>query len=1410
MAANTGSGPTAPTVERSGQVPVVEKDSADGEAGSREGGGQQQGEQPVAERGQEAAAAARPAPPAIRPALRGPDRQGGTSGAGAPQKGARSLFGLGRRATKTAQGIAGPEEGGASQPGPAQNEVRATAPTGPEPAIPVSTSAAGMRGGGAPAAGEPSRLAADDVWGDTVSREALRRLSGGGDERDEKAAPGPQSGPVKAPSDSLSPDSVSPGMASPGVASPGGVSSGARGGTRLPMIGHGSAPVPAAPAEGGVAEQEGAVGPQKAVEPAPPMARPQTDSGTTDRSQSRPIADPGPLSTAQPPRVPEGPAPERIEGPSRGDGAMGAGPDAVKAPPPRPRREPAMSRSRPAPATAVLATGDPEEGSRRAAMAEVAAGHGRLRAVLVALGLLLTAGWLTVAAYYVETSVGWENLPVLLPHEIGAFLAGAFAPLAFLWMFLAVLINGRAAAARGRALLDLAARLDLPTPEAERRVVRMFEAVEEQGQRMQDLSERIGAEVEALHAVVDSGGETLGEASATLLREMETTRRQVAEKAEGSRRLVGDIAAQNAKLAELSALQGTELRSAAEAARNAAEAVSAELDRKLKALDGALSRSQQAFRSIGGAIEISAGDLEGAADKAVGFVRQASSAMATEARAIGEASDASVRRVEQAVAAIKRYKDDADGMGAALLARLRQTGEVVRREAEGFKQGLAQANEQLVELGAGLKAQGENAQLSAQALLSHAETLQQAGRAAAASIEGMGKILEDQRAALERTGQDSDQVLSDAAQAVRRESSALSGAADRLIESSTAFADSVSGQTRALDQAGERMDSRVGQLAAALGDRVADLTRLSSETGRLAGSLQATLQAATAGVDTATATALQKAAEAAAALKQGSDSIEAVVGGAAQHLDHVLNGAGQKMEGLEAAVERISGGLHAVGDTALKETGELQTAAQRVAERLQHVGEVARQQVTSMGESAERTALQTRQTGEFARQQTQELQAIAGELGDALDGLGEILLRRIKNLKETGEEARTEADALGEAAERAGRDLQGTGESARRELAEIRKSAGSAAAEIVALRDAAQKQMESLNQLSARLAVQAATIGETLQGRAALLEQAANVAAHRTGEIGDALDHHADSIARNAEKAAVRMESLRSAMSGGADAVQRASGEAVSSLTSANELLRRTAGEVSTAAGSARAAAEGTVEALRDAARGLEEAGSSVAERAEIAAARFTDTQRSLAERSDAAVEALYTVNSELDQHIHTLSEMATRALENAKQTADALLERAGEIEAASDRAGERTEELRQAARELSSGEFLRTAAFVTESLNDISIDLARVLDRDLTEDLWRRYYKGERGLFARRLLDKRDVAAIRKNYDADPEFRRFVDKYLKGFGDLLAQSRAAEHEELLSSAFISSDIGKVYLLLWEAVGKGTGRNQEN
>ncbi len=50
------------------------------------------------------------------------------------------------------------------------------------------------------------------------------------------------------------------------------------------------------------------------------------------------------------------------------------------------------------------------------------------------LGLVLTAGWLLLGAIYVVDVVGWRQFAFLPADQLGSFLEGAFAPLAFLWL----------------------------------------------------------------------------------------------------------------------------------------------------------------------------------------------------------------------------------------------------------------------------------------------------------------------------------------------------------------------------------------------------------------------------------------------------------------------------------------------------------------------------------------------------------------------------------------------------------------------------------------------------------------------------------------------------------------------------------------------------------------------------------------------------------------------------------------------------------------------------------------------------------------------------------------------------------------------------------------------------------------
>jgi hypothetical protein len=68
------------------------------------------------------------------------------------------------------------------------------------------------------------------------------------------------------------------------------------------------------------------------------------------------------------------------------------------------------------------------------------------------LGLSLTVGWLVAASVYIETSIGWGGFFHQSLADLGQFLEGAVAPLAFLWLVLGLFLQQSELAANSEAI----------------------------------------------------------------------------------------------------------------------------------------------------------------------------------------------------------------------------------------------------------------------------------------------------------------------------------------------------------------------------------------------------------------------------------------------------------------------------------------------------------------------------------------------------------------------------------------------------------------------------------------------------------------------------------------------------------------------------------------------------------------------------------------------------------------------------------------------------------------------------------------------------------------------------------------------------------------------------------------------
>ena len=120
------------------------------------------------------------------------------------------------------------------------------------------------------------------------------------------------------------------------------------------------------------------------------------------------------------------------------------------------------------------------------------------------------------------------------------------------------------------------------------------------------------------------------------------------------------------------------------------------------------------------------------------------------------------------------------------------------------------------------------------------------------------------------------------------------------------------------------------------------------------------------------------------------------------------------------------------------------------------------------------------------------------------------------------------------------------------------------------------------------------------------------------------------------------------------------------------------------------------------------------------------------------------------------------------------------------------------------SSALIRAAA--PSGLDNLTLDIARMVDTSAVAELWGRYQRGEReGLFSRRLYTvqgRQTLEEIRRRYKSDPDFRGTIDHYLRNFEDLLGETNRNDRDGQQSLDLLTGDAGKVYTMLGHAAGR--------
>ena len=251
--------------------------------------------------------------------------------------------------------------------------------------------------------------------------------------------------------------------------------------------------------------------------------------------------------------------------------------------------------------------------------------------------------------------------------------------------------------------------------------------------------------------------------------------------------------------------------------------------------------------------------------------------------------------------------------------------------------------------------------------------------------------------------------------------------------------------------------------------------------------------------------------------------------------------------------------------------------------------------------------------------------------------------------------------------------------------------------------------------------------------------------------------------------------------------------------------------------GSALAGLRATIDALAASITALEEerlpslekavdAGSAAAQSA------LVDLETKVADSiaaSSGAIEQIFgsavdaALGSTASARLEQLSVHADEAVAAAAAATEQLTRQLSALNAASAAVEARSGAFAQSMQRHDSEALARQMALTSEALQAMSVDMARVLDSDISDQAWQAWLKGDRGVFARRtvrLLTAAEARDVHRRYGEDEAFRALVNHYIHDFEAMLRRIVDAPEGDALTVTLLSSDIGKIYVALAQAI----------
>ncbi|MGZ8335648.1 MAG: hypothetical protein ACXWU1_03190 [Allosphingosinicella sp.] len=549
-------------------------------------------------------------------------------------------------------------------------------------------------------------------------------------------------------------------------------------------------------------------------------------------------------------------------------------------------------------------------------------------------------------------------------------------------------------------------------------------------------------------------------------------------------------------------------------------------------------------------------------------------------------------------------------------------------------------------------------------------------------------------------------------------------------------------QARNVAEAMKAAGLNAHEQAAALEGQLAALTGRSREADETVGGAAQRLGAHIARIETSTGAAADRMDQAAV---QMNAAVDGAMSRAAESVDQARSGLEAQGQAMLAMVEQSRAAFEHAGAE----------ASQRLSERLDQVGE----RLDHM-------------TAQLAAQDASTRTLVA----DLATGLTE-LDGQLAALGETGDLQNTRLNQSIAA-------VRGVTEALQRELEQGQAASG-------ALVDRAHELGEALAAVTAKLRDELPPALTHVEAQASQAGAAALAAVPSVEAMQAAAAFAAESLMHSEASVGHQRQQLETLL----ERVREGTAQAEASL-------RELGGAVSDADGAAiRLTQETGPQLVETLVRVRETANQAATHARDAIFAVIPDSAAALARASREAVNEA--VSDQVEDQLAELAAAAQHALSVSRQASERLtrqlLVMSETAVAIEDRIAED-----QAKREEKAAENLtRRVSLLIEALNSTAIDVGKILSNEVADTAWAAYLKGDRGVFTRRavrLLDSGEAREIQRHYEEEPDFRDQVNRYVHDFESMLRRVLADREGATLGVTLLSSDMGKLYVALAQAI----------